>query len=119
MPPEFHPKRRFSPRLPPAALDGGLPIGRMIAPLLKTIKLEEQSRLGILIEKWEPAMGKAVAAHTRPGRLFSGELTIFVDSSVWLSELQRYVQREMLTNLQKAFGAETIRKVRLQLDPGK
>ncbi len=93
-------------------------IGRLIGPLLKTIKLEEQSRLGVLVEKWEAAMGKAVAAHTRAGRLMNGELTVFVDSSVWLSELQRYAQREMLANLQKAFGAETIHKVRLQLDPG-
>lgn len=119
MSPEFHPKHRASPRLPPAALDGGFPIGKIIGPLLKTLKIEEQSRLGILLGRWETMMGKGVAAHTRPGRLFSGELTVFVDSSVWLSELQRYAQREMLANLQKEFGPETVRKVRLQLDPGK
>ena len=99
-------------------MDGGLSIGTLIGPFLKSVKIEEQARLGGLVERWGEVVGKGVAAHTRPGRLSNLELTIFVDSSVWLSELQRYAQRELLTNLQKAFGRDVIQKVRLQLDPG-
>ena len=105
--------------MPAGALDGGLPIGRIIGPLLKSVERQEQAPGNALIGDWEAVVGKAVAAHTRPGRIANGDLTVYVDSSVWLSELQRYAQRELLANLQKACGAGAIRRVRLQLDPGK
>jgi len=99
-------------------VDGGIPIGKLIGPLLKSVKLDEQCRLGVLDTQWAVAVGPAVAAHTRPGRLFNKELTVFVDSSPWLHELKRYAHREMLANLQKLFGAATVRSIRLQIDPG-
>ena len=111
-------KRRHSQWMPAGAMDGGLSIGKLIEPFLKSVRLEEQARLGALVEKWGEVVGKGVAGHTRPGRLSNQELTIFVDSSVWLSELQRYAQRELLANLQKTFGKDVVQKVRLQLDPG-
>ena len=98
--------------------DGGIPIGSLIGPLLKSVKLDEQGRLGVLDTQWASAVGPGVAAHTRPGRLMNKELTVFVDSSPWLHELKRYAHREMLANLQKTFGAATVRSIRLQLDPG-
>ena len=98
--------------------DGGTPLAKLIAPFLKTLRLEENRDVNHLQERWESTLGRAVAAHTRPGTLHNGELVIYVDSSPWLSELKRYASREMLANLQKAFGQNSIRAVRLQLDPG-
>lgn len=109
--------RRLADRLPAGSVEGGLPIGRVIGPWLRSLRLDEQARLGKLLETWGAVMGKAVAAHTRPGRLNGRELVVYVDSSVWLSELRRYAQREMLANLRKVTGLETIQTVRLQLDP--
>lgn len=109
-------RQRKSPASLPA--DGGIPLAKLIAPFLKTLRLEETRDVNHLQERWETTLGKGVAAHTRPGSLHNGELVVFVDSSPWLSELKRYASREMLANLQKAFGKETIRCVRLQLDPG-
>lgn len=99
--------------------DGGIPIAKLIGPLLKSVKLEEQGRLGVLESQWASSVGKAVALHTRPGRLMNKELTVFVDSSPWLHELKRYAHRELLANLQKTFGADTVRSIRLQIDPGR
>jgi predicted nucleic acid-binding Zn ribbon protein len=99
-------------------LDGGIPIAKLIAPLLQSIKLDAQVRMSGLGERWVEAVGQGIAAHTRPGRLLNQELTIYVDSSPWLSELKRYAQRELLANLQKTFGKDTIASLRLQLDPG-
>lgn len=98
--------------------DGGIPLAKLIAPFMKALRLEESRSVNHLQERWETTLGKAVAAHTRPGALQNGELVVYVDSSPWLSELKRYASREMLGNLQKAFGRESIRSVRLQLDPG-
>ncbi len=99
-------------------LDGGIPLSKLIAPFLKSLRLEETRDVNDLQDRWEATLGKAVAAHTRPGALQNGELVVYVDSSPWLSELKRYAAREMLANLQKNFGKERIRSVRLQMDPG-
>lgn len=102
---------------PGSVADGGIPIGKLISPLLKTVKLDEQCRLGILEEKWAETVGKVLASHTRPGTLVNKVLAVYVDSSPWLSEIHR-MQRELLAKIQKTFGATTIHSIRLQLDPG-
>ncbi len=109
---------RQAKQQPGATADGGIPIGKLIGPLLRSVKLDEQTKMGILEEKWETAVGKAIAAHTRPGILTNKALTIFVDSSPWLSELHR-IQKDMLVKLQSTFGRDKILTLRLQLDPGK
>jgi predicted nucleic acid-binding Zn ribbon protein len=103
---------------PGSVADGGLPLSKLIAPLLKSVKLDEQCRMGILEEKWEMAVGKGMASHTRPGVLAGKALTIYVDSSPWLSELFR-MQKDILVKLQRTFGRDVIQSIRLQLDPGK
>ena len=101
-----------------AALDGGVPFGKLLETVLKSMKLADQLSMGRIEGEWPKIMGPAVAAHTRPGRLIAGELAVYVDSSVWLSELHRSRAR-MLANVQKAYGAKRIRSLRLQIDPGK
>lgn len=114
----YHRKIRQADITPGKLLDGGIPLSKLIAPILKSLRLEETRSINHLHDRWEATMGKPVAAHTRPGILNNGELVVYVDSSPWLSELKRYAAREMLANLQKAFGKDAIRSVRLQLDPG-
>jgi predicted nucleic acid-binding Zn ribbon protein len=92
-------------------------IGSAIAGVLKKLGLENTQWTHVLGEQWPELVGAAVAGHTRPGRFENGVLVVFVDSSVWFSELSRYGQARMLENLQKAFGKKKIRNVRLQLDP--
>jgi predicted nucleic acid-binding Zn ribbon protein len=109
---------RQAKQQPGAMADGGIPIAKLIGPLLRSVKLDEQARMGVLEEQWAAAVGKAIATHTRPGILIEKELTIFVDSSPWLSELHR-MQRDVLAKLQATFGRDKILRIRLQLDPGK
>ena len=68
--------------------------------------------MGVLLEKWSTAVGSGIAAHTRPGRLINKELTIFVDSSPWLSELQRCAKKELLNKLQSVYGRDVIQVIR-------
>ena len=100
-----------------AISSGGVPVAKLVASLLKSMRLDDQLRMGRLETEWPKVMGSAVAAHTRAGRLNGDELVVFVDNSVWLSELYRS-RAQMLANLQKAFGKSRIRRLRLQLDPG-
>jgi len=38
-----------------------------------------------------------------------------VDSSVWLDEIVRYRQRDILRNLQNSFGRQKIRKISFRI----
>jgi hypothetical protein len=109
---------RYAKKNSSAMADGGISISSMVGSLVSSLKLDEQGRMGILIEKWSSAVGSGIAAHTRPGRLINKELTIFVDNSPWLSELQRCAKKELLAKLQTVFGRDVIQTIRLSMDPG-
>jgi len=109
---------RYARKNPSAIADGGVSISSMVGTLVGALKLDEQGRMGVLIEKWSTAVGSGIAAHTRPGRLINKELTIYVDSSPWLSELQRCAKKELLAKLQSVFGRDVIQTIRLSMDPG-
>ncbi|MDA0578097.1 MAG: DUF721 domain-containing protein, partial [Verrucomicrobia bacterium] len=70
-----------------------------------------------LATEWPHLVGNDVARHTRPAGLERRVLLVYVDSSVWLSELQRFGQKQILTNLQKRFGQDCVPALRLRLDP--
>lgn len=78
--------------------------------------MAEQHWSAVLARDWLEVVGPAVARHTRPGRMLAGRLVVYVDNSVWLSELARVHRRRMLSNLQARFG-KRIRSLALQLDP--
>ena len=70
-----------------------------------------------LLEEWPSLVGPQVSRHARPGRLERGTLYIYVTHSMWLSELHRNFQPQILDNLQARFKEQPIRKLRFQLDP--
>lgn len=102
---------------PPVEAAPVLRLGEALPAVMKRLGLAEPHWLNVLEEEWPRLVGQAVARHTRPGRYERQAVTVFVDGSVWLSELSRYGRREMLANLQKRFGADRIRGVNLCLDP--
>jgi len=93
-------------------------LGEVVSGVMKKLGLGNERWLVDLSGEWEEIAGQAVAKHTRPGRINGGRLVIFVDNSVWLSELNRGGVSKMLENLQNRFGADKIKSVRLELDPG-
>lgn len=111
--------QRMRRRTSAGAPDGGLPIGTALAALVRQLDSQKQSRTGRLEDDWERLAGRVVAAHTRPGPLVREELVVYVDSSAWLSQLHRTGRSTLLAALQKEFGPALIRRLRLQLDPGR
>lgn len=92
-------------------------IGDLISGVMKDLGLEQRLWERAITEEWPTLVGRQVAAHTRPGPLERGTLVVFVRHSTWLAELRHCGMQEILLNLQKRFGADRIRAVRLQLDP--
>ena len=110
-------RHQIGAAVPSPSVRDGVPIAPIIAQVIKRLGLESQHGVACVSEAWTAVAGDAVARHTRPGRLDNGHLVVYVDSSMWLSELSRYGRQVMLERLQKRFGRDRIRIVSLQLDP--
>ena len=100
-----------------APLDRGTPMKELMPRVLKEFGLAERFWEQSLVDDWAAVVGENVAKQSRPGRIQRGTLVVFVRSSVWLNELVRYAQKDMLERLQAKYGAAKIRTIRLQLDP--
>ncbi len=57
---------------------------------------------------WPRAVGKRIAAHTRPVAFSDGCLTIEVEDAVWLEHL-RTMRRQILPRVQAITGKETVK----------
>jgi predicted nucleic acid-binding Zn ribbon protein len=102
---------------PPPPFREAVPLGSIVGDLIRRIGSERQDWLARLARDWTTVAGADVASHTRPGRLDQGCLIVFVDSSVWLSELTRYGKPRLLQNVQAYAGAKNVKRLALQLDP--
>jgi hypothetical protein len=97
--------------------DGGIPVSTVVAALMKRVRVEDEQWITSLTAEWPALVGEAVSRHTRPGRFDRGELRVFVDSAVWLSELKRWGGESVLSNLSRRFGPSRIQTVRFEMDP--
>jgi len=89
----------------------------VVAKVMKKLGLQETHWLNTLEEEWSDLVGKAVAAHTRPGKFENCQLIIYVDSPVWIYELKRNGQKIILKNLAKRYGNNKIKRIQLLPDP--
>jgi predicted nucleic acid-binding Zn ribbon protein len=97
--------------------DHSLKAAEVFPKLLKQLGLNDRMWQETLTEDWRALVGEQVARHARPGRLEHGTLFVYVTHSIWLSELQRNGQKQILANLQDKYGSKEIRRIRLLLDP--
>ena len=102
---------------PPPAEERCTDMDSGIEEVLNGLGLSELQWTNQLVEAWPEVVGPQVAGHTRPGRMNGAELIVYVDSSVWLHELQRYGLRGMCAKVQSYCKKQNVRSIRLQLDP--
>jgi len=89
----------------------------LIMGIFKKAGLKDKMWEQELIRDWGNIVGETVAEHSRPGRYMRGTLTIFIDSSPWLSELQCNRHADIMRNLQERFGEIKIKNLIFQIDP--
>lgn len=85
--------------------------------ILKKAGLESRAWEHELAREWDWVVGSQLAEHTRPGKYAFGRLTIYVDSSPWLSAMEREFKNMLLEKLRDAFGKEKIKTISFSLDP--
>lgn len=108
---------RIEDNEPPLPFMEAKPIAPIVDALLQKIGVQQDHALNRLVSLWAEIVGKGVASHARPGIVDQGIMTVFVDSSVWLSELSRSGRRQILERTRTLLPALKIRDVRFRLDP--
>jgi predicted nucleic acid-binding Zn ribbon protein len=85
-----------------------------LAARLATMRRHWAADLG---EDWAETVGDELARATRPGGVRDRTVVVYVRNPVWMAEVRRR-RRSLLQGLQARYGADRVREVRLELDPG-
>jgi hypothetical protein len=85
----------------------------LIPGMLHEWKLDERLQLDVALAAWRELVGDFIAQHTTPDGLKRGILTVRVLQPAIHHTLAQQKAR-LLQNLQKRFGADTVRDVRFR-----
>jgi predicted nucleic acid-binding Zn ribbon protein len=95
--------------------DRARPASAVVGGVLGRLRLEQRQAETEIVKVWNRLLDPNVATHAQPVGLKNGTLFVQVDNSVWLSEIVRYRQREILQRLQASFGTQVIRRLSIRL----
>jgi predicted nucleic acid-binding Zn ribbon protein len=90
----------------------------LVPRVVKQCGLENEFWVDEIRERWEEIAGTQVARNTRPGAYEKGLLTIYVNHSSWLMEMERFGKDMLLKNIQDTLGKDKIRTIQFRIDPG-
>ncbi len=76
-------------------------IGRILARLIPRLGLKEISDSSRVFTLWDSVVGSGIARHARPYSFRKGVLVVHVDSSVWLSQLERFRKEQIRKKLNR------------------
>ncbi len=90
------------------------PIGDIIPQIIAKMGLTQRVKEAEVIRDWRGMVGEVIAKHSKPVALEKGYLTVNVDSSPWLNELQRFSKPLILQKLQDKLG-KSIRDIKFRI----
>lgn len=87
----------------------------VVSGVLRDLRLDQRQSETEIVKVWNRLLDPNLAAHSQPVGLRHGTLFVAVDSNVWLDEIVRYRQAEILERLQSAFGSQVIRRISFRI----
>lgn len=90
-------------------------LAEILPNILARIRLDKRQEESQIVEVWKRTIDPTITAHAHPTSLAKGTVFISVDSSVWLSEIVRYRQREILERLQLAVGKDVVQRLSFRI----
>lgn len=87
------------------------PIGEVVEALLKKLGLERRFKESQISFQWRNWVGSSIAAHAKPYRVVNQKLVVYVDNSVWVSELTRHYKTWILKRIQTALGDGVVKEI--------
>ena len=91
--------------------DGPEAIGPIVKDIISRLGLKELTASSRVFEIWDTVVGSAIALHARPYSFREGILTVNVDSSVWLAQLERYRKRQIRDKLNSQLPHPLVKRV--------
>jgi Dna[CI] antecedent, DciA len=90
-------------------------LSEILPNVLGRLRLDQRQSESQIVEVWKRTIDPLITAHAHPTALAKGTVFISVDSSVWLSEIVRYRQREILERLQLAVGKTVVQRLSFRI----
>ena len=90
----------------------------LLPRIVARMRTLQEDWTGDLVSHWPERAGQPWERGTRPGSCRRQVLTVYVDHSIRLHELERRHKQDLLQRLREIYGADRIHSLRLQLDPG-
>lgn len=91
------------------------PLSEILPKVIAKLGLSQKVKEIEIVKDWADIVGKAVANHCKPVTLDRGCLTVNVDSSPWLNELERYSKKKILEKVQERLGVKSVRRIRFRI----
>lgn len=85
--------------------------GDLLPKVLAALRINSRRAEAEIVNVWNSVLPPEIIQHAQPTGLRRGTVFVSVDSSVWLSEIVRFRQREILGLLRHSFGHEMIQKL--------
>jgi len=86
-------------------------LAEVMPGVLRDLGLDRRRAEAEIVRVWNHLIDPAITRHAQPSRLVRGTLYVTVDNNVWLSEIVRYRQREVLERLRHSFGRDVIARI--------
>jgi predicted nucleic acid-binding Zn ribbon protein len=83
--------------------------------VLARLRIDQRQSETEILRVWNHLIDPTITAHAQPVGINKGTLFVNVDNSVWLSEIVRYRQKEILDRLQLSFGRVLIQKISFRI----
>ena len=93
------------------------PLAAILPGVLRELGLEDAARGWRAVVDWPALAGARLAGHTRAASFRDGVLTIEVEGSAWMHELD-FLKRELVRRANQHLGADAVRDVRFVLARG-
>ena len=85
-------------------------IRRILNATLRRLGLEKRIRECAILPFWAEAVGKNIALHTRPLKVYDGRMTVLVESSSWTQELT-FLKSGIMERLNNTIGKKVIKDI--------
>lgn len=99
--------------------EGGRPprrIGESLGPVTQALGGKAGEAMIALVNRWPELVGPTLAAHSRPLRLSSGNLTVAVDQPAWATEI-RWFEADLRARVEQALGPGVVERLTVTVKP--
>lgn len=104
-PPEFDRRKGPEPR----------PVGESLDGLARRLGAPAAAPLGAVFNRWEEAVGEAIAARARPVSLADGVLVVAVDDPAWATQL-RYLVNDLIAKVATVAGEGVVGRIEVRVE---